>query len=155
MGLRSHPTRSVTHEALTTTLPFARSDKPVYTTVSITPLSRCSPTQAMAGPIFFTAGIPIQPFWAEFKIFTEGLYPGLGRLHGGFPDLGYLDLFRTQAPHQYFGAQGGNAGEKMRPNQVNDPWYILAVLTGKPEFGAPNYPVRALRYYHRYMTENP
>ena len=30
-----------------------------------------------------------------------------------------------------------------------------AVLTGKPDFGAPNFPVRALRYYHRYMTEHP
>ena len=40
-------------------------------------------------------------------------------------------------------------------NQVNDPWYILAVPTGKSEFGAPNCPVRALRYYHRYLTEHP
>ena len=30
-----------------------------------------------------------------------------------------------------------------------------AVLTGKPDFDAPNCPVRALRYYHRYMTEHP
>ena len=36
------------------------------------------------------------------------LYPGLGCPHGGFPDPGYLDPFRTQAPHQYFGVQGGN-----------------------------------------------
>ena len=36
--------------------------------------------------------------------------PGLGRLHEGFLDLEYLDPFRTQDPHQYFGAQGGNAG---------------------------------------------
>ena len=28
-------------------------------------------------------------------------------------------------------------------------------LTGKPEFGAPNCPVRALKYYHRYMSEHP
>ena len=41
------------------------------------------------------------------------------------------------------------------PNQVNDPWYIPAVPTGKPEFGAPNCPVRALKYYHRYMFEHP
>ena len=40
-------------------------------------------------------------------------------------------------------------------NQVNDPWYIPAVPTGKSEFGAPNCPVRALRYYHRYLTEHP
>ena len=39
--------------------------------------------------------------------------------------------------------------EFMRPNQVNDLWYITAVPTGRPEFGAPNCPVRALKYYHR------
>ena len=37
----------------------------------------------------------------------------------------------------------------------NDPWYIPAVPTGKPEFGAPNRPVRALSYYHSYLTEHP
>ena len=41
--------------------------------------------------------------------FHGRLYPGLGRPHGGFSDLWYLDPFRTQAPHQYFGAQDGNA----------------------------------------------
>ena len=40
-------------------------------------------------------------------------------------------------------------------NQVHDPWYIPAVATGKSEFGAANCPVRALRYYHRYLTEHP
>ena len=35
-----------------------------------------------------------------------------------------------------------------KPNQVNDPWYIPAIPTGKPEFGTPNCPVRALPYYH-------
>ena len=41
--------------------------------------------------------------------------------------------------------------KKNRPNQVNDPWYIPAVPTSKPDFGGP---VRALRYYHRFMTEH-
>ena len=45
--------------------------------------------------------------------------------------------------------------KNQKPNQVNDPWYIPAVTTGKPELGAPNCPVRALRYYHRYLTEHP
>ena len=45
--------------------------------------------------------------------------------------------------------------KNQRPNQVSDPWCILAVLTGRQEFGAPNCPVRALKYYHRYMTEHP
>ena len=46
-------------------------------------------------------------------------------------------------------------GKNQKLNQVNDPWYIPAVPTGKPEFGAPNCPVRALHYYHRYLTEHP
>ena len=45
--------------------------------------------------------------------------------------------------------------KNQKPNQVNDPWYIPAVPTGKSEFGAPNCPVRPLRYYHRYLTEHP
>ena len=45
--------------------------------------------------------------------------------------------------------------KNQKPNQVNDPWYIPAIPTCKPEFGAPNCPVRALRYYHRYLTEHP
>ena len=45
--------------------------------------------------------------------------------------------------------------KNQRPNQVNDPWYIPAVPTGRPEFGAPNCPVRALKYYHQYMSEHP
>ena len=40
--------------------------------------------------------------------------------------------------------------KNQRPNQVNDPWYIPAVLTGKPDIGAPNCSVRAQRYYHIY-----
>ena len=32
---------------------------------------------------------------------------------------------------------------------------IAAFLTGKPEFGAPNCLLRALKYYHRYMSEHP
>ena len=40
-------------------------------------------------------------------------------------------------------------------SQVNDLWYIPVVSTGKSEFGAPNCPVRAPSYYHRYLTEHP
>ena len=43
--------------------------------------------------------------------------------------------------------------KNQRPNQVNDPWYIPAVLTGKPDIGAYNCPVRALKYCHRCMAE--
>ena len=34
--------------------------------------------------------------------------------------------------------------KNQRSNQVNDPWFIPAVPTGKSDFGAPNCPVRAL-----------
>ena len=45
--------------------------------------------------------------------------------------------------------------KSQKPNQVSDSWYIPAVPTDKSEFGAPNCPVRALRYYQRYLTEHP
>ena len=45
--------------------------------------------------------------------------------------------------------------KNQEPNQVNDPWYIPAFPTGKSGTDAPNCPVRALRYYHRYLTEHP
>ena len=45
--------------------------------------------------------------------------------------------------------------KNQKPNQVNDPWYIPAVPTGKSGFGTPNCPVRALRYYHRHLTKHP
>ena len=45
--------------------------------------------------------------------------------------------------------------KNQRPNHVNDLWYIPAVPTGRTEFGAPKCPVRALKYYHRYMTGHP
>ena len=42
--------------------------------------------------------------------------------------------------------------KNQRPNQVNDLWYIPVIPSGKPDVGAPNCPVGAFRYYHRYMT---
>ena len=44
--------------------------------------------------------------------------------------------------------------KNQKPNQVNVPWYIPEAPTGKSEFGAPNCPVRALRYYHRHLTKH-
>ena len=44
--------------------------------------------------------------------------------------------------------------KNQKPNEVNNPWYFPAVPTGKLEFGA-NSPVRALSYYHRYLTAHP
>ena len=54
-------------------------------------------------------------------------------------------------PRQPKGAAMSSCRKYQRPNQVNHPWYIPAVPTGEPDFGAPNCPVRSLGYYHRYM----
>ena len=53
---------------------------------------------------------PYPEFPGRFHDFHGCLYPGLGRSHGGFPDLGCLDLLRTQAPHQCARAHGSNIG---------------------------------------------
>ena len=45
--------------------------------------------------------------------------------------------------------------KNQKSKQVSDPWYIPAVPTCKSDFDAPDCPVRALRYYHRYITEYP
>ena len=45
--------------------------------------------------------------------------------------------------------------KNQQANQVNDPWYVAAVPTGKSDLGTPNCPVGSLRYYHRYITEHP
>ena len=110
LGLRSHPTGSVTHEALTTTLSFVRSDKLVYTTVSIRSFSPCHPNQAMTGSILSHIRNLYPTLPDRVHDFHGRLYPGLGRPHGGFPDFGCLDPLRTQSPHQCAGAQGGNIG---------------------------------------------
>ena len=47
----------------------------------------------------------IQPFQGDCTIYT-----GVGRPYGGFPDFGYLDQFRPQAPCQLLGTQSGNFG---------------------------------------------
>ena len=40
--------------------------------------------------------------------FYRRLHAGVGHSHGGFPDFGYLDPYRPQAPYQLSGAQGGS-----------------------------------------------
>ena len=85
------------------------SDESVYTTVSLRPFSSCHPTQAMAGPIVSHIRNPYPTFSGGAQDFHGRLYPGLGRPQG-FSDCGCLDSFRTQAPDQCAGAQGGNIG---------------------------------------------
>ena len=107
LGIRSHPTVSPVFEAPATTFAIARPDKPVYTTMSVSPFSSCHLTQAMAGPIFSHVRNPYPTFPGRVHGFHGRLYPGLGRPHGGFPDCGCLDPFRTRAPHhelQYYRA---------------------------------------------------
>ena len=40
--------------------------------------------------------------------FCRRLHAGVGRSHGGFPDFGYLEPYRPQAPYQLSGAQGSS-----------------------------------------------
>ena len=82
LGLRSHPTGSVTHEALTMTLSFVRSDKLVYTTVSIRSFSPCHPNQPTAGPIRCHIRTPYPTLPGRVHDFHGRLYPGLGRPFG-------------------------------------------------------------------------
>ena len=108
---------SSTLEALTTTLSFIRSDKPVFNTTAFRPCSPCYPTQAVAGPIVSHIIDPYLTFpggvhghlWT-FTEFHGRLDPGLGCQRGGFSDCGCMDPFQTRAPHQCSGAQGGNIG---------------------------------------------
>ena len=97
-------------EVPTMTFSFISPDKPVYTTVLIRPFSPCHPTQAMAGPIVSHVRNPYPPFPGGVHDFHRRLYPELGCPHGGFPDCGSFDPFRTQALHQCAGAQGCNIG---------------------------------------------
>ena len=97
----------VGYEALTTTHSFVKSDKPFFSTVSIRSFSPCQPTQPL--PSFLTLGIPIRPFQVEFTISWTPL-PRAGAPTWGIPRSRVFGPFRTKAPHQCFGAQGGNTG---------------------------------------------
>ena len=49
----------------------------------------------------------------------------MGRSHGGFPDFGYLDPYRPQAPYQLSGAQGGSLCPKaLGSNAPGPPGYV-------------------------------
>ena len=110
LGLRSHPAGSSTLEAVTTTFSFIRSDNPVFTTTSFRTFSPCYPTQAMAGLIVSHVRNPYPSFPGRDHDFHGRLYPGQGPQHGGFSYCGCMDSFRTRAPHQCAGAQGGYIG---------------------------------------------
>ena len=121
LGFRSHPTRSSTSEAITTTFSFFRSDKPVYTTASFRPISPCQPTQALAGHVFSHLWNPFPAFPCGVHDIYRRLYRGLGHPFGRFPDFGYLNPFRPQTPYQQFGTQSGNFGPPSLGHSVMGP----------------------------------
>ena len=106
LGLRSHPSWTFTPETVTTSLSLLRPDEPVYTTPSVRPASPCQPTSAVTGPIFSNIRYPHLIFPGGFHDYYRCLFAGVGRLYGGFPNLGYLNPFGSPAPYQLFGAQG-------------------------------------------------
>ena len=107
LGLRSYPSGSFVPEAATTLFSFIRPDRSVYTTVSIRPLGPCQLTSAVAGPIFSYLWNPYPSFPGGFYDLYGRLHSGLGRPHGGFPDLGYMGPSGLPAPYQLLGTQGG------------------------------------------------
>ena len=107
LGLRSYPSGSFVPETPSTSFSFVRSDKPVYATPQIRPCGPCQPTAALAGPTFSYLRSPDPPLSGGLYDLHGRLQSGLGRSHGRFQGLGFLDLYRPQAPHQLSGAQGG------------------------------------------------
>ena len=65
-------------------------------------------TSAMAGPTFSYLRNPYPHVSGGPHDFYGRLHARVGRSHGGFPDFGYLDPCRPQAPYQLSGAQSGN-----------------------------------------------
>ena len=104
----SYPSGSFVPETPPTSFSLVRSDRPVYATASIRPSGPCQPSAALAGPTFSYLRNPNPHVSGGFHDFYGRLHVGVGRSHGGFPDFGYLDPYRPQAPHQLFGAQGGS-----------------------------------------------
>ena len=105
LGLRSHPSGWLVPETPSTSFSFIRSDRPVYATAPIRSSGPCQPSMALAGPTFFLPQESLSARSRQSSRFYGRLHAGVGRSHGGFPDFGYLDPYRPQAPHQLFGAQ--------------------------------------------------
>ena len=91
------------------TFSFIRSDKRLHHSVDQT-LYSLPAYSAVAGPIVCHVRNPYPTFPGGVHDFHGRLYPGLGRPPGRFIDCRCLDPFRTQAPHQCAGVQGGNIG---------------------------------------------
>ena len=108
MGLRSYPSGSFVPETSSTSFSLIRSDRPVYATASIRSTGPCQPSTALAGPTFSYLRNPYPHISGGIHDFYGRLHAHVGRSHGGFPDFGYLDPYRPQAPYQLSGSQGGS-----------------------------------------------
>ena len=96
-------------ETPSTSFSFIRSDRPVYATASIRSTGPCQPSTALAGPTFSYLRNPYPHILGGIHDFYRRFHPVVGRSHLGFPDFGYLDPYRPQAPYQLSGGvQGGS-----------------------------------------------
>ena len=102
IGLQVYPSGSFVPETSSTSFSLIRSDRPVYAT------DPCQPSTALAGPMFSYLRNAYPHISGGLHNFYGRLHAGVGRSHGGFPDFGYLDTYRPQAPYQLSGAQGGS-----------------------------------------------
>ena len=141
LGLRSHPTGTTTHEALTTTLLFTRSDRPVYFHVSIRPFSPCHHTQTVAGPIVSHIRNPYPAFPGRCHDFHRRFYPDLGDSTWGLTDFRCLEPLRTQAPHQCAGAQGSNIGPPTLGLSITGPPVLQGLSVIADRLSRPKQPI--------------
>ena len=95
--------------------------KTVFQHPAFRPCSPCYPTQAVAERIISHIRNPYLIFPGGVHHFHRRLDPGLGRPHGGFSYCGCMDPFRTRAPHQCTGAQGGNIGPQSLGYSITGP----------------------------------
>ena len=108
MGLRFYPSGSFVPETPSTSFSLIRSDRLVYATASIRSTGPCQPSTSLAGPTFSYLRNPYLHISGGIHDFYGRFHSGVGRSHGGFPDFGYLDPYRPQAPYQLSGAKGGS-----------------------------------------------
>ena len=124
LGLRSYPSWSFVPETSSTSFSLIRSHRPVYATASIRSTGPWLPTFYGTGPTFSYLRNPYPHISGGIHDFYRRLHSGVGCSHGGFPDFGYLDPYRPQAPYQLSGAQSGNLCHKaLGPSAPGPPGY--------------------------------
>ena len=105
----AYPSGSFVPKTSTVSFSLIRSDKLVYATASIRPSGPCQPIAALVRPSFSYLRNPDPSLSCGSDYFHGRFYSRVGRPHGGFPDFGYLDPYRTPTLYQLSGAQGGYA----------------------------------------------